>query len=162
MIYLKEWVTTMIDSVEDLLENHGVRIDAADKEMRDNGMEPGMDNSAVLYGTVYDELENYLLKILEQLVHSLRPGYDQINCEEFGESDYSYSDDEQETIYREKEHTYARLDAEQHLVDDESVVSYDEADLYILADRFLIRHDCNVADNDLWNQIIREFVQNHE
>lgn len=39
------------------------------------------------------------------------------------------------------------------------VVDFDHGDFEVLAERFEENHDCNVADNVLWQNIIEEYVE---
>lgn len=69
-----------------------------------------------------------------------------------------------ERIYREVELSYLTQDAENHCSD--YLERYDirlstplnQSDYKWLAETFRDEHDCNIADNDLWENIIEEYI----
>lgn len=66
-----------------------------------------------------------------------------------------------EAMYREVQKSYLMQDAESHV--DEMYVrgdidhEYNKEDFVALANRFLEENDCNVAENDLWENIIHSY-----
>lgn len=62
-----------------------------------------------------------------------------------------------EDIYREKELSYACEDAVRIAADED--IEIDEGDEEYLAKQFLDNHDCNVADNDQWISILKNYEE---
>ena len=63
-------------------------------------------------------------------------------------------DNIQEMIYRKKLREYRIEDAKNHAEDMDLVISDETAGK--LADIYDKRHDCNIAENDLWEQILND------
>ena len=74
---------------------------------------------------------------------------------------------EREFIFREVLHSYRKQDAEEQVaqfLDYYNLDIDDVGDLFDfdeLATMFSNNHDCNIADNDQWQNIIKQYIENH-
>ncbi len=134
-----EFKGNLIDAVEDFLESKGVTIDNPEKEED--------DDAAIIYGSDYDLLANALQEVImgwlppaphrgeaEQMVKNLPS--------ELIDAAYAYRAGE----YRKEE---AKRRAE------EMGFSFDEDDYEELAEVFASRQDGGLAEDDIWENLIK-------
>lgn len=75
------------------------------------------------------------------------------------------SEDVIEACYRHQQHKYhiedARINTADYLQDDTTniIISITEDDYDVMATLFEDHHDCNIADNDQWHNIISNYIK---
>lgn len=140
-----EFVGQIIDIVDDFLEARNVSLPVSEKAKEEDGI--ALNNSAVICGSDYDELADKFKGLLKSWA-IVRQTPEQV-----------------EEDYRERERDYREQDAYRHLLeyfdgDKEKVdMLYDETDLSLLVDRFEDEFDCNVPENEIWEQVVENYVK---
>ena len=73
--------------------------------------------------------------------------------------------DEKRTVYEEVKMDYLKEDARMHIADmksEEYAESVPDETCEKLAELFIKEHDCNIAENDLWDSIISDWLRSTE
>lgn len=116
------------------------------------------DGKYVISGTEYRELtanecvikgasDQELIAELEKRGYAVRKAD--------GAMMFGLSAEEAEEVYRNKQLEYACEDAITHASDED--IELDDGDEKVLAKRFLDKHDCDIADNDQWYGILKDY-----
>ena len=74
---------------------------------------------------------------------------------------YRYKDDEQ-SVYEDVEHRHRLADARRHVADtlgvDDDASILEQFDYEELVESFEDNYDCNVAENDVWQSVIGDYI----
>lgn len=143
-------------------------IDTFCKAMKENGLSAtgeisytgDYDGKYIIFGPEYRELtadecvikgasDQELIDELEKRGYSIRKADD---TKLFGLSAV-----EAEEVYRKIQLEYACEDAITHANDED--IELDDGDEKYLAKRFLDKHDCDIADNDQWYGILKDYKE---
>lgn len=137
----------LIDAVEDFLEEKGVTPDMIPNDER----EDEEDNNVLVYGSDYDDLADRFSAILG--VERYEPEDSQHATEEIVNM---LPDEVLEAAYRKRELQYRIQNAKKHA----EAIGYEisDEDAKMIAKRFLYIQDCNVAENDLFEEIVEVYV----
>lgn len=118
------------------------------------------DGKYIIFGTEYRELtadecaitgasDQELIDELEKRGYSIKKTND---TKLFGLSSV-----EAEEVYRNIQLEYACEDAIKHANDED--IELDDGDEKVLAKKFLDKHDCDIADNDQWYGILKDYEE---
>lgn len=134
----------LIDVVEDFLEEKGVTHDMIPNEERES------EDSAIIYGSDYDYLADRFSAILG--IERDEPEDSQYSAREIANM---LPDEVLEAAYRKRELQYRIQDAKNHA--EELGYEISDEDAESIAKRFLYIHDCNVSENDQFEEIIEVY-----
>ena len=135
----------LIDVVEDFLEEKGVTHDMIPNEERES------EDSAIIYGSDYDYLADRFSAILG--IERDEPEDSQYSAREIANM---LPDEVLEAAYRKRELQYRIQDAKNHA--EELGYEISDEDAESIARRFLVIQDCNVAENDVFEEIVEVYV----
>lgn len=136
----------LIDAVEDFLEGKGVTHDMIPNDERDD------EDAALIYGSDYDYLADRFSAILG--VERYAPEDSQHAAEEIANM---LPDDVLEAAYRKRELQYRIQDAKNHA--EELGYEISDEDAESIAKRFLYIHDCNVSENNQFEEVIETYMK---
>lgn len=100
-LYTKEFATGVIDAFENFLDKRGIKLPSSEQEKIDAGYLDA-ENSAIIYGSDYDELMDAVTAPIADLAKSLRPDIE-INSSEYGDNN---------KVFNVIDHTVSKKDKE--------------------------------------------------
>lgn len=148
-----ELLRTLIDSVEDFLDDKGIT-----PEMLPNADRESNSDAALIYGTDYDDLAN---RFAVNLGISIDPNDYYNDPEKVAKKIANHlPKDILYAAYRRQQMLYRVDDVYSHADDLGIEISEEEAEQ--IAEKFIENYDCNVAENDLFRELIRDFNKNRK
>lgn len=148
-----ELLRTLIDSVEDFLDDKGIT-----PEMLPNADRESNSDAALIYGTDYDDLAN---RFAVNLGISIDPNDYYNDPEKVAKKIANHlPKDILYAAYRRQQMLYRVDDVYSHA--DDLGIEFSEEEAEQIAEKFIENYDCNVAENDLFRELIRDFNKNRK
>ncbi len=139
-----EFKGNLIDAVEDFLETKGVNIENPEKT--------DSDNPAIIYGSDYDLLAGALQEAITSWLPPVPNGSEAEQIVKTLPPMLIYA------AYAYQRNEYLKEDAKIRSEDMGYSDFFDESDYEELARRFLLKQDCGLDENSVWEALIEDYL----